>query len=152
MLGRKGQAFDAFKLLIAAVVAGSILVIILSMLGGINPTTSDPLTVMAQSVQSVRGAPGSGTVSTQVVQFQTNQIITSKAIETKAGVNPGTVHFCTESVDCDGIDACPEDYIFNEDYFEATENSVQATTKIGGKVWVFNCDGDYYIGFTTKGV
>ncbi len=153
MLGRKGQAFDAFKLLIAAVVAGSILVIILSMLGGFVTPGGDPVTVMAQTVQSVRGAPGSGTVSTQVVQFQKDQVISATAIETKAGVNPGTVFFCGISQgNCDQMDvACPENYQFSDQYFQQIgDNGIQAKVKIGGKIWVYNCDGEFYIGFTTK--
>ncbi|GEM_PF-6238043 len=160
MLGKMGQAFDAFKLLIAAVVAGSILVIILSMLGGFVTPGGDPVTVMAQQVQSLRGAPGAGSLSTQIVQFQPGAVISTSAIETKAGINPGTVFFCTGEGSASGgtcsdmSTACPGDYAFSTDYFDVSGNSIhmKATKKIGGKIWVYNCDGEYYIGFTTKGV
>ena len=163
LLNKRGQAFDAFKLLIAAVVAGAILVIILSMLGGFITPGGDPVTVMAQSVQSVRGAPGSGTVSSQIVQFQKGQVISTTAIETKAGVNEGTVHFCgvegdqnSDSGSCGS--ACPDAYSFNpentKDFFSTGTNDnsqyIKAENKVSGKVWVYNCGGDYYIGFTTK--
>ncbi len=160
MFGTRGQAFDAFKLLIAAVVAGSILVIILSMLGGFVTQGGDPVTVMAQQVQSYRGSPGAGGLSTQIVQFQPNNVISSTAIETKAGINPGTVYFCSSTNNipdnCGG--SCNDDagtvcsYAFNNDQFTFKGNTqVTAKVKIGGKIWVYNCGGCYYIGFTSKG-
>ncbi len=163
MFGFKGQAFDAFKLLIAAVVAGSILVIILSMLGGFITPGGSPVTVMAQTVQGLRTSPDAGTVSSQVVQFQKDSVISTKSVESKAGINPGTVFFCTDTgqaskgtgdVDpkqaCSDLDtACPEGYSFSSNYFSINGNSLTATQKVSGKIWVYNCDGSFFIGFTT---
>ena len=163
MFGFKGQAFDAFKLLIAAVVAGSILVIILSMLGGFITPGGSPVTVMAQTVQGLRTSPDAGTVSSQVVQFQKDSVISTKSVESKAGINPGTVFFCIgkgqasggtngATPDCSDMDtACPEGYSFSSNYFDVSSgaNTVRATQKVSGKIWVYNCDGSFFIGFTT---
>lgn len=158
MLGRKGQAFDAFKLLIAAVVAGAILVILLGMLGGFITPAGDPVNVMSQSISKVKGAPGAGSVSAQTVQFKEGDIVSATAVETKAGVNRGDVGFCApegESGACDS--ACKSgsnEYSFPDDFFtDSDTESVVADTDVSGKVRVYNCakvDEDephYWIGF-----
>ncbi len=143
MFGHRGQAFDAFKLLIAAVVAGAILVIILSMLGGFVTPGGDPITVMAQTVQQLRGSPYSGMTSTQVVTFSKGTI-SAAAIWTKAGTNPGSVGFCGGSC---GDDACGEGkYSFTNfpDAFDVTSGSGQTgdqlmvKNKMSGYIWVYN--------------
>ncbi len=90
---QRGQAFDAFKLLIAAVVAGAILVILLSMIGGFVPVGQDPLTVMGQELNKVKKG-GVASTSSQVVQFQEGQEFTANAVAKEAGLSTGQVQFC----------------------------------------------------------
>ncbi len=161
MLGRKGQSFDAFKLLISAVVAGAILVILLSMLGGFTTPSGQPPTVMAQTVQQLRGEPGSGVTSGQIVTFKKGYLISAKSVWTKAGVNPGTVGFCGGS--CKGSPACGSSggYVFKSPFFTATPgkvgdpnnpDTISATQNVKGYIWVYNTGGSdnqpiYCIGF-----
>ena len=149
MLGRKGQAFDAFKLLIAAVVAGAILVIILSMLNGFNAPSGNPTTVMSQLVQSLKSSVGSGKVSMQVVQFRPGDVVGADGVEQSAGVNPGTVHFCASSGGESDM-KCPPQWVFNSTYFTATSSSVTAHARVSGRIRVYNANGQFYIGFTTN--
>ncbi len=151
MFGKKGQAFDAFKLLIAAVVAGAILVILLGMLGGFITPSGDPISVMSQSISKVKGAPGSGSVSAQMVQFKEGDVVSSEAVETKSGVNTGTVKFCG-TVDSECTSACPPGYGFDEhDTFFSVDSGgeINAIKDVSGKIRVYNCgsDGKYWIGF-----
>lgn len=117
MINKKGQAFDAFKLLIAAVVAGSILVILLNIIGGITLTTQEPVQVMGQEMSSV-SAGGICSISTNVVEFTRGTTIQSDAVAVKAGMNEGSVKFCCSSDvgvgdDCNGYEFSEEDEAFN---------------------------------------
>ncbi len=108
MINKKGQAFDAFKLLIAAVVAGSILVILLQIIAGITITTKKPVRVMGQEMSSV-SAGGMCSVSNNKVEFTKGTQIKSDAVAKKAGMNTGSVEFC-----CRGEDDC-EGYVFKDE-------------------------------------
>lgn len=111
MLNQKGQAFDAFKLLIAAVVAGAILVILLSMIGGFIQPGQDPVTVMAQELNKVKKG-GVASTSKAVVQFSEGDEFSSDAIATAAGLNRGSLEFCCSGAeDSDG--KC-ENYAFDD--------------------------------------
>jgi len=128
---QKGQAFDAFKLLIAAVVAGAILVILLSMIGGFVPVGQDPLTVMGQELNKVKKG-GVASTSTQVVQFSEGQEFTADAVAREAGVNLGNVQFCCGDVE-DHDDKCPG-YEFDADSFKCSADNLVVTGQISGKV------------------
>ncbi|MCD6522768.1 MAG: hypothetical protein J7K68_03385 [Candidatus Diapherotrites archaeon] len=148
MLNQKGQAFDAFKLLIAAVVAGAILVILLSMIGGFMPVGQDPLTVMGQELNKVKKG-GVASTSTAVVQFQEGQEYTADAVAQEAGINKGMVVFCCEGVD-DPDGKC-EGYMFDEheDAFECNGKTLTVKQNIAGKVRAY-CpigEGKCIIGF-----
>ena len=126
---QKGQAFDAFKLLIAAVVAGAILVILLSMIGGFMPVGQDPLTVMGQELNRVKKG-GVASTSTQVVMFAEGQEFTADAIAREAQVNLGNVKFCCdESVS----DKCTG-YTFDSDSFDCSEDNLVVNSQISGKI------------------
>ncbi|MCK4327704.1 MAG: hypothetical protein KAW41_04475 [Candidatus Diapherotrites archaeon] len=129
---QRGQAFDAFKLLIAAVVAGAILVILLSMISGFVPVGQDPLTVMGQELNKVKKG-GVCSTSSQVVQFSDGQEFSADAVAREAGINLGQVQFCCSGVEdeggkCDG-------YMFDdEDAFDCDEASLLVTAQMSGKV------------------
>jgi hypothetical protein len=93
MLNERGQAFDAFKLLIAAVVAGAILVILLGIIRTIIPVGQDPITIMGQELTKVKEG-GVGTVSTTTVEFNPGTDISANAVARAAGINDGDVKFC----------------------------------------------------------
>jgi len=131
---QKGQAFDAFKLLIAAVVAGAILVILLSMIGGFVAPGQAPLTVMGQELNKVKKG-GVASTSSQIVQFSEGEEFSSDAVAREASVNLGQVEFCCSGVDdadskCDG-------YFFDEEEsesFECDADTVVVNKAIAGKV------------------
>ena len=168
MFNEKGQAFDAFKLLIAAVVAGAILVIILGMLQGFIVPVGQPMHVMTQGISTVSKATGSGTVSPQRVQFVKGDILSSEGISDQAGVNKGTVCLCSKTfaeTDADFISTgdsttkCDSNYYFTATFFTVTgscftgDNLMTLTAKedANGKIRVYY-DGDkYYVGFNTEG-
>ena len=130
---QKGQAFDAFKLLIAAVVAGAILVILLSMIGGFVPVGQDPLTVMGQELNRVKKG-GVASTSTQVVQFAEGQEYTADSVAREAQVNLGNVQFCCGSVD--DTDGKCTGYSFDDqsDSFDCSPDDLAVTAAISGKV------------------
>ena len=116
---QRGQAFDAFKLLIAAVVAGAILVILLSMIGGFVSPGQAPLTVMGQEMNKVKTG-GVCSTSTLVVQFSAGEEISSDAVARQAGMNLGNVEFCAGSNDNIEDSQCTG-YEFDDTYFEGKE-------------------------------
>jgi hypothetical protein len=68
-IGEKGQAFDTFKLMIAAVVAVAILGILMSILSIINPVTTDPTDTMKDMLKKGMQQPKSKVVSQNNVRF-----------------------------------------------------------------------------------
>ncbi|MFC2174413.1 hypothetical protein ACFLQ2_00900 [archaeon] len=118
---QRGQAFDAFKLLIAAVVAGAILVILLNIIGGITIASEDPLRVMGQELKEVRGG-GRASVS-NVVRFNEDEEFFANAVARAAELNEYSVGFCCEG---SSMSQCTG-YEFSEAQFECTEGT--ATTE-----------------------
>ena len=133
---QRGQAFDAFKLLIAAVVAGAILVILLSMIGGFVPVGQDPLTVMGQELSKVKKG-GVASTSAQVVQFSEGQEFTADAVAREAGVNLGQVEFCCSGVE-DPENKC-DNYMFDDEpSFECPEpETLIVSSDMSGKIRSF---------------
>jgi hypothetical protein len=66
----KGQAFDTFKLMIAAVIAVAILGILLGILGGISLPGADPASIMKEQLSKANQFPGSIFVSATEANFQ----------------------------------------------------------------------------------
>lgn len=130
MLNQKGQAFDAFKLLIAAVVAGSILVILLQIIGGITIATQKPARVMSQEMSTVKSG-GMCSTSSSVVKFSEGTMLTANAVAEEAGMNPGTVEFCCSSTtDTQG---CTDEYAFG-DGFDCSSGSLTVEKALNGNV------------------
>ncbi|MCD4740333.1 hypothetical protein K8R43_04025 [archaeon] len=158
MFNEKGQAFDAFKLLIAAVVAGTILVIILGMLQGFIVPVGEPMHVITQSISSVKQARGSGTVSPQNVQFVKGDVMSTSGIADQAGVNQGTVCFCNGTLTPGDLASCPAGYNFTSIFFDLTGSCgdadnpmvITATKDVSGKIRVYNNNGKYIIGFNVN--
>ena len=63
---RRGQAFEVFRLLIAAVIAGAILMVLLNVLGGLTITTQDPDDFVKQAIKSMAAEGGAKTSNTIV--------------------------------------------------------------------------------------
>ena len=77
----KGQAFDTFKLMIAAVIAVAILGILLGILQGVQPPTGDPTTTMRDLLSKSRSNPGNHLTSQQEVTFSKGTIFTGAAFQ-----------------------------------------------------------------------
>ncbi len=100
----KGQAFDTFKLLIAAVVAIAILGILLQILNLIKPPGADPETIIQQQLQKAYGHIGSVTVSDGKASFTKGQIFSGESYLSVMG-QQGTIEFqCGDSI----TDNCAE--------------------------------------------
>jgi len=91
----RGQAFDTFKLMIAAVVAVAILGILLSILGTIKPPAGDPKSVGNQLLREC--APTCGGKSSDIIRFHgvKDDAISTEEFTTGTGVSSLTVA-CSE--------------------------------------------------------
>ncbi len=78
----KGQAFEVFRLLIAAVIGGAILMVLLGILQGIISPTTDPQTATAQLVKKNSKFGGIGT--TDVITFRKDMYIDLRAVAREA--------------------------------------------------------------------
>lgn len=90
----RGQAFEVFRLLIAAVVAGAILMVLLGLLQGLITPTTDPQTAAAQLVKKYSTYGGVG--STDLIDFRKGMAIDSRAIAREAYLDPGCVGVSTD--------------------------------------------------------
>ncbi len=95
----KGQAFEVFRLLIAAVVAGAILMVLLGLLQGLITPTTDPQTAAAQLVKKYSTYGGVG--STDLIDFRKGMAIDARAIAREAYLDLGCVGV---KADIDGFD------------------------------------------------
>jgi hypothetical protein len=87
----RGQAFDTFKLMIAAVVAVAILGILLSILGNIKPPAGDPKSVANQLLREC--APTCGAKTSDVIRFHgvAGDKINAEEFTTGTGVDATSV-------------------------------------------------------------
>ncbi len=92
----RGQAFEVFRLLIAAVVAGAILMVLLGMLQNLITPTTDPQTAAAQLVKKFATYGGYG--STDYIQFRKGMAIDAEAIAREAYLGKGCVDIDSSDV------------------------------------------------------
>lgn len=156
MINEKGQAFDAFKLLIAAVVAGAILVIIIGILRPDQWFFTDPATEINNLIYQVKNTPGHGAPG-NVVTFRVGETYTANGIASAAQLNKGSVFFCIsdgtdtekwpniadgDKIDfpygSEGNDACPVDFQFDNSatgiFKGSTKSSLTISEQISGHV------------------
>ena len=81
-MDNKGQGFEVFKLLIAAIVAGAILAILLPLLN-IDFTGRDPATVAAEKIKEGITLPGTP-IYTDSVSFKRNQSLVASTLADKS--------------------------------------------------------------------
>ena len=86
----RGQAFEVFRLLIAAVVAGAILMVLLGILGGLTTPTQDPQEVAAQLVTKLSNNFG-GTATSDPITFKKGSAIYLPAVAAKAALGKDCV-------------------------------------------------------------
>lgn len=83
---RRGQAFEVFRLLIAAVVAGAILMVLLQILGGFVIPTQNPQNVAVQYVKNNRTYGGTST-TLDPITFKRGTTIDLRAVAREAAVS-----------------------------------------------------------------
>ncbi len=93
---RRGQAFEVFRLLIAAVIAGAILMVLLNVLGGLTITTQDPDDFVRQAVKSM--AAEGGAKSSNTIVFKTGMMVNLKAAAGAAVISSDCVTADTSEV------------------------------------------------------
>ncbi len=93
---RRGQAFEVFRLLIAAVIAGAILMVLLNVLGGLTITTQDPDDFVRQAVKSMAAEGGAKTSNTII--FKPGMMVNLKAAAGAATIGSDCVKADTGSV------------------------------------------------------
>ena len=84
----RGQAFDTFKLMIAAVVAVAILGILLGILGGISTPGQGFTPTAKQLITQATQNPGQTFPSAGEVNFKKDSIIPAKVFQTASGGKP----------------------------------------------------------------
>lgn len=92
----RGQAFDTFKLMIAAVVAVAILGILLAILGGISLPGQDPATMIKGQLQQAVQYPGSTFVSQTEASFKPGVVYSSNSFKDILG-GTGSVKFSCDA-------------------------------------------------------
>lgn len=95
---RKGQAFDTFKLMIAAVIAVAILGILLGILGGISPPGADPASIIKEQLSKAYQFQKSVFVSTTQANFQSGVLYSPESFKQSIG-GTGDIQFvCASSL------------------------------------------------------
>ena len=92
----RGQAFDTFKLMIAAVIAVAILGILLGILGGITPQVGDPGNLIKQQLGKGYQLPGIVYASQQKANFKAGTRIRSDAFSDVLGGTGEVKFYCNE--------------------------------------------------------
>ena len=98
VLGEKGQAFDTFKLMIAAVIAVAILGILLGILGSIQPPGGDPATITGDQLSKAYQFPGSIFASASKASFKSGVTYVSDSFKDKVGGLATINFYCGTSV------------------------------------------------------
>ncbi len=96
----KAQAFDTFKLMIAAVVAVAILGILMSILGGITVPGADPTNIIRDQLAKAYQYKGSTFVSTSQAQFQAGVEYSGESFADVVGGVGTNIEFYCEPVLC----------------------------------------------------
>ncbi len=86
---RRGQAFEVFRLLIAAVIAGAILMVLLSVLGGLTITTQAPDDFIKQAIKSM--ATEGGVRTSNTIVFKNGMAVNLAAAAGAAVLDVGCV-------------------------------------------------------------
>lgn len=103
---RRGQAFEVFRLLIAAVVAGAILMVLLQILGGFVTPTQDPQKVAAQFVKDL--STYGGVRVSDPITFKPDTTIDLAAVAREASLSADCV--------CPGKNETSGDFSMGRDY------------------------------------
>lgn len=99
----KGQAFDTFKLLIAAVIAVAILGILLSIMSGIILPGADSQQVIGEQLKKASQFPHSTFISQAKASFQAGNYLSASSFTDALGGSSVTIAFqCSDDLS----DAC----------------------------------------------
>jgi len=101
----KGQAFDTFKLLIAAVVAIAILGILLSILSGLIIPGAEPPTMIREQLSKAYQFPESSFVSQAKASFRSGSSFSPNSFKDAMGSTGELTFACSDSLG----DACDDD-------------------------------------------
>ncbi len=134
----RGQAFEVFRLLIAAVVAGAVLMVLLNVLNVIKPPSTDPGDAIKTLVQKYYNQGSGG--GTQDVEFQSGTIIEVGGIGNAIGI--GAENVCVkQSIDVFSsyVQMCGHSGIVCNE----SSGTIQYTgrTRLKAKVAVYCADG-----------
>lgn len=95
MLNQKGQAFSVFELMIAGVVAFAILIVLMTVIGGLNFNPSaDPIKAISDVLKN-NGTSGSGI--TQQFELKPGTQIFSTNFQERTGLEAASILFCKKS-------------------------------------------------------
>ncbi|MCD6414621.1 MAG: hypothetical protein J7L23_03255 [Candidatus Diapherotrites archaeon] len=149
MLNERGQAFDAFKLLIAAVVAAAILAVIYAIIIQVQPPFQQAAQTITKGISSENIAGAGSYYGDGKVKFNKGRVLSSSGLAGAVGINEKNVCFCTST----NPPECPSDSIFTEPDFTVTGTcgngqTLKANEEVYGNVWIYrNNDNRYMIGF-----
>ncbi len=119
----RGQAFDTFKLMIAAVVAVAILGILMGILGGITVPGADPTNIIRDQLAKAYQYKGSTFVSTSEAQFQAGIEYSAESFKDVIGGGSNEIKFYCPAGLC-------KTTAVNGDDILPIENSFRAKIKV----------------------
>lgn len=126
----RGQAFETFRLAIAAIVAVTLLVIMMGILGSFGGITSDPKQTISQLLRQAQGAPGS-VFSKKGIGF-TEMTLSNQTFAESIGVLPSQIKFTATDDLSDVVDV--------------SEDMMTINRPFTGNIAVASCtDGSYVI-------
>lgn len=132
----RGQAFETFKLAIAAIIAVTVLIILMSIIGSIGTVAGDPQSKMKELLKKAQGA-GGGSYPAQNVAF-TPMIIPASALAEAIGVLPTNIHFYVQTerltedvVEITGTDENPQLWIK-----KSFTGHIVVTSTLEGEYWI----------------
>ncbi len=106
--------------------------------------TNEPQEGFTIAIKSVSRAPGSGEVI-QNNHFTKGDIYSTRGIEVSSNAENGSVKFCTKETP----DAypCPVDFLFNSEYFEVTDETLEVKKTSMGNLRVYYDGTNYWLGY-----
>ena len=103
-----------------------------------------PINAVIDTVRHIKDTPHSGTKEYGgSVKFTEGHKITTREIAFGAGLPEDSVKFCINEFEPE----CPAEVVFSDEYFNASEDEIEAKDKVYGNIWVYNDGEKYWIGF-----
>jgi hypothetical protein len=127
----KGQAFDTFKLLIAAVIAVAILGILLSIIGGISLPYAEPQVLISQQLKTAVQYPHAVQPSSSVANFKTSQSFGEATFSDAIGGVGKITFVCADTLVTTGTSPCQlKKSVSTKSYYDSVKINSDFSAKV----------------------